>query len=179
MKIRLSERGQALAEYMPLIPPILLLSVLILVPLSDSAGDVYCQMVNAMEPEKCQVASMEDGEDGPLPRGGPGEQPPGEEPEDPCVELEESRGGSQCDHSSLCTLLPGSRHGVWSPSASITTVVIKAGQGYFSFDMPGSSDGCYQVSIQSDHVEWQKIGRGRGCQDISHVEAWEAQVCHH
>jgi len=62
MKIRLSERGQALAEYMPLIPPILLLSVLILVPLSDSAGDIFCQMVNSMEPEKCQVAAVEDGE---------------------------------------------------------------------------------------------------------------------
>ena len=60
MKIRKSERGQALAEYMPLIPPILLLSVLILVPLSDSAGDIFCQMVNSMEPEKCLVAAVED-----------------------------------------------------------------------------------------------------------------------
>lgn len=177
MKIRLSEKGQALAEYMPLIPPILLLSVLVLVPLSDSAGDIYCQMVNAMEPEKCEVAIIEDGEDGQLPREDPGDDSPGEEPEEPCIELDESRGGSMCDQSSLCTLLPGSQHGVWSPSAPIATVVLKSAQEYFNFDNPGLSDGCYQVDIQTGRIEWEKIGRGRGCKDISHVEAWEALVC--
>jgi hypothetical protein len=179
MKIRLSERGQALAEYMPLIPPILLLSVLILVPLSDSAGDIFCQMVNSMEPEKCQVAAVEDGEDEGSPREDPGDDSPGEEPEEPCIYLDESRGGSQCDQSSWCTLLPGSRHGVWYPSDPIATVVIKSAQGYFNFNVPGSSDGCYQVGIQTGRIEWEKVGRGRGCQDISHVEAWEAPICSH
>jgi hypothetical protein len=179
MKIRLSERGQALAEYMPLIPPILLLSVLILVPLSESSGYVFCRMVNAMEPEKCQVVPMEDGEDEQSPGEDPGEQPPWEEPEEPCIELEESRGGSQCDQSSLCTLLPGSQHGMWSPSVPISSVVIKSGQGYFNYDVPGSSDDCYQVAIQTGRIEWWKVGRGRGCKDISHVEAWELPICQH
>ena len=177
MKIRKSERGQALAEYMPLIPPILLLSVLVLVPLSDSAGDIFCRMVNAMEPEKCEAAIVEDGEDGQVPREDPGDDTPREEPEEPCIELDESRGGSQCDHSSWCTLLPGSQHGVWSPSELIATVVIKSGRWYFNFNAPGSSDGCYQVGIQIGRIEWEKIGRGRRCQDISHVEAWEAPIC--
>jgi len=132
-----------------------------------------------MEPEKCQAAIVDDGEDNPLPGEEPGDDSPGEEPEEPCIELEESQGGSQCDHSSLCTLLQGSPHGVWSPSVPIATVVIKSGQGYFNFDVPGSSDGCYQVGIQVGRIEWWKIGQGQGCKDISHVEAWEAPVCSH
>ena len=118
MKIRKGERGQALLEYMPLIPPVLLLSVLVLVPLGEHSSDIFCQMVNAMEPEKCEVITIDEEE-----------QLPDEEPDD-CIPLQESKGGSQCDQSSVCTKfdLPGPS--VWNPLIPIKTVVVKSGQGY-------------------------------------------------
>lgn len=167
MKIRKSERGQALLEYMPLIPPVLLLSVLILVPLAENSSDIFCRMVNAMEPEKCEVITLDEEE-----------QLPEEEPDEPCITLQESEGGSQCDQSGVCTKfnLPGPS--VWNPTVSIKTVVVKAGQGYYRYNST-TNDGCYNISIETYpyRVRWEKVGHGKKCQDISHVQAWEALVC--
>ena len=164
MKTRKSERGQAFAEYMPLIPPVLLLSVLILVPLAENSSDIFCRMVNAMEPEKCEVITIDEEE-----------QLPDEEPDD-CIPLQESKGGSQCDQSSVCTKfdLPGPS--VWQPTVSIRTVVIKAGQDYFKFN-ESANDDCYDITIEEGRVEWEKEGHGNGCKDISHVQAWESLIC--
>ena len=166
MKTRKSERGQAFAEYMPLIPPVLLLSVLILVPLAENSSDIFCRMVNAMEPERCEVITVDEEE-----------QLPEEEPDD-CIPLQESEGGSQCDQSSVCTKfdLPGPS--VWNPTVPIQTVVVKAGQGYFKFNET-TNDGCYNISIDTDpyQIRWEKVGHGSNCKDISHVQAWEALVC--
>ena len=98
-------------------------------------------------------------------------------PEDDCIVFVESEGGSQCDQSGVCTLfeLPGPSY--WEPSVPVETVVIKAGTSYYKFYSPGSNDGCYNVSIEADQVEWEKVGDEKGCQDISHVQAWEALVC--
>ena len=165
MKIRKSEKGQALAEYMPLIPPVLLLSVLVLVPLGEYSSDIFCRMVNAMEPEKCEVITIDEEEQLP-------------EEEDDCIEFVESEGGSQCDQSGVCTLfeLPGPSY--WEPTVAIETVVVKAGQGYFKFN-ESTNDGCYNISIEADpyRVGWEKVGHGQDCKDISHVQAWESLVC--
>jgi hypothetical protein len=166
MKHHKSERGQALAEYMPMIPPILLLSVMILVPLGEFSSDIFCNMVNYLEPEKCSVIEMEEDEG-----------VPEDEPEETCIELQESPGGSQCDHSSQCTLLLGQQNGIWYPSEPIETLVIKAGQGYHRFYPPGLNDGCYDVSIETDRLEWEKIGGGQYCKNISHLQAWESPIC--
>ena len=166
MKIRKSERGQAIIEYMPLIPPVLLLSVLVLVPLAESSGDIFCRMVNSLEPEKCEVITVEEEEQLP-------------EEEDDCIEFVESEGGSQCDQSGVCTLfeLPGPSY--WEPSVQIETVIIKAGTDYHKFYLPGSNDGCYDVTIGTypDGVAWEKVGSGPGCKDISHAQAWQSLVC--
>ena len=164
MKIRKSERGQALLEYMPLIPPVLLLSVLVLVPLAENSSDIFCRMVNAMEPETCEVITIEEEE---------------QLHEDDCIVFVESEGGSQCDQSGVCTLfeLPGPSY--WEPSVPVETVVIKAGTSYYKFYSPGSNDGCYNVSIETDpdRVEWELVGDEEDCQDISHVQAWQSRVC--
>ena len=165
MKIRKSERGQAFAEYMPLIPPVLLLSVLILVPLAENSSDIFCRMVNAMEPERCEVITVDEGE-----------QLPEEEPDD-CIPLQESEGASQCDQSSVCSLFEMPGPSVWYPSEPIETVVIKAGTDYFKFNSPGSDDGCYDVTIEDDRVEWELVGDEEECKEISHVQAWESLVC--
>jgi len=162
MKIRKSERGQALVEYMPLIPPVLLLSVLVLVPLAENSSDIFCRMVNALEPEKCEVITVEEEE---------------QLPEDDCIVFEESEGGSQCQQSGVCSLfeLPGPS--VWYPSDPVETVIIKAGTDYYKFYSPGSNDGCYEVTIDEDRVEWELVGDEEDCKDISHAQAWESLVC--
>lgn len=162
MKIRKSERGQALVEYMPLIPPVLLLSVLVLVPLAENSSDIFCRMVNALEPEKCEVITVEEEE---------------QLPEDDCVVFVESQGASQCEQSSDCSLFEFPGPSVWYPSEPVETVIIKAGTNYFKFYSPGSNDGCFDVVIETDRVEWELVGDEEDCQDISNVQAWETLVC--
>ncbi len=164
MKIRKSERGQALVEYMPLLPPILLLSVMVLVPLADNSSYIFCRMVNAMEPETCELITFEE------------EQLLEEEPDD-CIVFVESEGASQCQQSDVCSLFEFPGPSVWYPSDPIETVIIKAGTDYYKFNSPGSNDGCYDVSIEVDRVEWELVGDEDDCKDISNVQAWEALVC--
>jgi len=165
MRIQKNENGQALAEYMPLIPLVLLLSVLLLVPLGNSTGDIFCRMVNAMEPEKCEVVTVEE------------EEQPVEEPQDDCVPLQEEQGGSQCEQSADCSLLPGSNNGLYNASEPIQTFVIKAGQEYHLYNSGLTNDGCYYVSIDGNRAQWQKVGSGSSCKDISHTQAWKALIC--
>ena len=162
MKIRKSERGQAFAEYMPLIPPVLLLSVLILIPIAENSSDIFCRMVNAMEPGTCEVITVDEEE---------------ELPEDDCTVFVESEGGSQCQQSDACSLFEFPGPSVWYPSDPVETVIIKAGTDYFKFYAPGSNDGCYDVTIEEDRVEWELVGDEDECQDISNVQAWESLIC--
>jgi hypothetical protein len=167
MRTRKSERGQALAEYMPLIPPALLLSILILIPLAEHTGDIFCHMVNALEPEKCQVITTED------------DLEPTDEPED-CITLNESEGGSQCDQSDDCVELPGVNFGTFWGSEPIETFVIKAGLGYFKYYPGYTDDDCYKVNINNDDeyiVQWEKYGGDPTCKDVSHTQTWKVMVC--
>jgi hypothetical protein len=167
MRIRISERGQALAEYMPLIPPALLLSILILIPLAEHTGDIFCYMVNALEPEKCQVITTED------------DLEPTDEMDD-CIVLNESEGAAQCDQSDDCLDLPGVNFGTFWGSEPIETFVIKSGQNYFKYYPGTTDDGCYTVNINNDDeyiVQWEKYGEGSDCQDISNTQTWKILVC--
>ncbi len=206
MKIRRSERGQALAEYMPLIPPVLLLSILILIPLAEHTGDIYCRMVNALEPEKCQVITTED------------DLEPTDEP-DNCVVLAldpscnrgignyaegcdpgnssgkgkgdgrragedreealgpQGDGGAQCDQHDDCSSLPGVNTGSFWGSGNIETVVIQSGKWYSKYYSPGNNDGCFNVTFEDNFIHWEKIGKGKDCKDITSVQAWKTAVC--
>ena len=164
MKIRRSERGQAITEYMPLFPPVLLLAVLILMPVSQHAGYIYCRMVNALEPQLCEAAPVEEPEET-------------QEPDDPCVTLMEEEGGSQCDQADDCSLLPGINTGTFWASAKIEGFVIKAGQEYHIYTSGITDDGCYYVDLDNDRVSWDRIGSGPHCKDISHSQAWKTPLC--
>jgi hypothetical protein len=165
MKMRRSERGQALAEYMPLIPPVLLLSILILIPLAEHTGQIYCRMVNTLEPEKCVVAAVD-------------EEPTPDPDENPlCVPLQEELGSAQCDQDDDCDVLPGVNMGSYVATGDIQTFVIKAGQGYYKYYAGENNDDCYSVNIAGNHVDWERVGTGKDCKDISHTQSWQAYVC--
>jgi hypothetical protein len=65
----------------------------------------------------------------------------------------------------------------------VDTVVIKAGVSYtivrddpskFSY---ATNDGCYKVTIKTNKVEWERVGSGNTCQEISHIDVWQAPFC--
>ena len=66
---------------------------------------------------------------------------------------------------------------------SIEAVVIKAGRTYdVRRDNPYvyeyvTDDGCYIVKFKTNTVTWEKIGGGKDCQDVSHLDAWSAPLC--
>ena len=162
MKSRLSEKGQALAEYMPLIPPILLLSVSFLIPVADHIGEIYCFMANSFTPAICEVAEPLDIV---------------EEDEVVCTELQMSEGSSQCEQSGVCSVLPGVNAATFTATAPIESFVIKAGQNYMIYESGVTNDGCYLVDLSGNIVQWQKIGGGPNCKDVSHAQAWKVPLC--
>ncbi len=253
-----SERGQALAEYMPLIPPALLLSVMVLVPLSSSMDDIYCTAANALQRGSCQVVEPADGHGGGAAapaaartepeqdcesvgdhegqeghdgehhgehdgehhdehdaehhdgehddsehhdaedhdgehhdeHDGERETAQGcdserdaeeddghEQDDDQCVTLQESQGGSQCEQSGNCYMLPGLNSGTFWGSTTIEGFVIKAGTEYRSYSPGHESDGCYEVTIAANMVHWEKVGSGPSCKDVSHGQAWKVPLC--
>lgn len=163
--LRQSERGQAYAEYTVLFPPVLLLSIMILIPLTERANYIFCRMVNTLDPTICESWAEE-----------PTDEVEAAKPKD-CVVLDQEEGGSQCDQSDDCALLPGLNNGSFVSSGDIQSFVIKAGVEYHMYESGLTNDGCYMVDISGSHVNWEKVGSGPHCKDISHAQAWKVQLC--
>lgn len=162
--LRKSERGQAMTEYAVLFPPVLLLSMMFLIPVTERANYIFCRMVNSLDPTVCEAWIEEPEEE---------EAAPSEEI---CVTLLED-GGSQCDQHTECTVLPGLNYGSFDASKDIQGFVIKAGQEYHIYESGVTHDGCYSVDIAGNHVTWEKIGSVSGCKDISHNQVWKVSLC--
>lgn len=167
--LKKSERGQALAEYAVLIPPVLLISVLVLIPLTARANYIFCKMVYAMNPEAGQCDQWL----------GEEEVVEDDTPEDEeCVVLQQEEGGSQCDIHEDCSLLePGLNTGSYDASDDIDAFVIKAGQEYHVYESGLTEDGCYYVEIVGNHVSWERYGHGPNCKDVSHEQVWKTPLC--
>jgi hypothetical protein len=158
---RKSERGQGIAEYTIIFPPVLLLTILITIGISDRIGDVYCEMVNAIQPDSCVIAEAAEPE----------------EEEEVCIPLQQDEGGSQCDQSDECDLLPGLNNGSYTSTSDIDTFVLKAGRDYHMYFSGITDDGCYYVDIEGSHVSWNKVGSGPDCKDVSHAQSWNHILC--
>jgi hypothetical protein len=158
---KVSEKGQAIAEYMPLIPPVLLLSIVILIPLANNVGNVFCQMVNAFDAAACE----------------PVEEEVVVQEDDTCEPVPFEEGSSYCSQSDDCTELPGLNEGTYWSGGSIESFIIKAGQDYHLYESGETDDGCYYVNIYANYVEWQRTGKGKNCKDISHTQVWNVPVC--
>lgn len=165
-----NERGQALAEYMPLLPPLLMLSVSLLLPLGQAAADALCQVTTPFAAQVCSLGADED-----LESELEGKPDPEEKA---CITLQEELGAAQCDQHDQCSVLPGLNEAVFYGTKPVKSLVIKAGKDYHIFDSGLTDDGCYQVTLGPDErVEWVKTGSGKNCKDVSHVQAWKELVC--
>jgi hypothetical protein len=190
IRTKASEKGQALAEYMPLIPPALLISAAVMVPLSEASSDVYCDVANELQPGECVMPDdEEDGgvsvweagevEQSPTPTPDAGDDGDGEDAGDDvaCTVLQESEGGSQCDHDPECTKLPGHNSGTYYANDVVDNLVIKAGKEYHVYESGTTADGCYNVTIFSNLVSWERVGSGKSCKDVSHTQVWMTPLC--
>ena len=163
-----SERGQALAEYTVLIPPILLLTIMITIPLSTRMNYIFCRMLYAMDPSAGNCDQWLD-------------QPVVEDetplPDDDCVVFDQEEGASQCSQSDDCAELPGLNVGSYDASGDIESFVIKAGQDYHIYETGLTEDGCYYVEITGNHVSWELYGDEKICKDISNTQVWQVPLC--
>lgn len=85
-----------------------------------------------------------------------------------------SQGGSDCSKSPDCVLLeePGNS-GSYTNGRAIAYAVIKAGQDFFTFYPGETEDGCHEVEIKGNKIEWEKEGSGPSCKDIGHIQLWK------
>jgi Flp pilus assembly pilin Flp len=155
-KLLKNEQGQALAEYHVLIPGSIVMIMLAYL-LTPGLLDAYRHIVYLVEgPKECVVFNgLED--------------------------------NSYCDQNENCAKIESEdmNHGTfrYADAISVDTVVIKAGKTYsIQRDNPyamsyTTSDGCYQVTFKTNWVEWERLGEGKGCQEISHIDVWQAPIC--
>jgi hypothetical protein len=155
-KLFRSERGQALAEYHVLIPGSIIM-IWAAYLLGPGLADIYRHVVSLFRE--------------PL----------------PCVDFGGAEDNSLCDHDEYCEKAEWNGMDVGSfeyeDALVVDTVVIKAGRSYVIFrDDPSkisytTDDGCYRVTIKTNRVEWERIGSGKTCQAISHIDVWQAPLC--
>lgn len=164
---RLRQKGQALAEYMPLIAGFFAVSIFVVFVFGENLAQVYSNMLDALfgvtEP-------------------GPGADGGGQEPDPPCVDWSPAPGGSYCSQSDDCEEweYDDGQYGtlIGEGDEPIEEVVIKAGGDYFVFSGPGDhDDGCYQVSVVGSVATWQRNGSDDSCKDVSHAQSWYRPFC--
>ena len=87
-----------------------------------------------------------------------------------------AQGGSACDHDPFCEKYdnPGNSGVKDAPpeAESVWKFCIKAGEPTICYEET-TNDGCYDVVwLSPTRISWQKIGTGRDCKDVSHVQLW-------
>lgn len=176
--LKRSEKGQALGEYSILMTGFFMITVVILSATGESLRNPFCSIADTLNWPAC--AELQPG-------WGEPEAPP--VPEEECHVLQESQGGSECDQSPDCNLLPGVNNGYWeSPAETETPIksfVINAGRDYHIYQSGITYDGCYEVDLGGGGeselpawaVQWTKIGSGSQCKNISHMDAWFIPLC--
>ncbi len=174
--LKRSENGQALVEYSVLLTGFFIIVVVIMTVTGEALREPFCRISDVLNWPACAELQPDWG----LP-----EDPAPEEEE--CHVLQESEGGSECDQSPDCNLLPGLNNGFWeAPSGQpIRSFVIKAGRDYHIFQSGLTYDGCYRVwlgenediDLPADAVQWERVGSGPHCKDISHMQSWFIPLC--
>jgi Flp pilus assembly pilin Flp len=163
-----NERGQAMAEYHVLIPGSILMVLAAFVLIAEPVKGMYCEAVGLFQNGICAPTN------GAEAAGDEGDVVP--EPTPYCVILNQEEGCSQCEQSD-CTCLPGINSGTYIGGSDIGSLVIKAGVEYHIYYSGVTDDGCYDVFIDGDYASWTRVGEGKDCQDVSHLETWYDPVC--
>lgn len=155
-KLFRNQGGQALAEYVVLIPGSIIV-IWAAYLLGGSLSDVYRHIVSIVR------------------------TPP------VCVEFNGLEDNSYCSQHEYCekaeweSMDEGSFE--YEDALVVDTVVVKAGLTYTIVrDNPSkisytTNDGCYKVTIKTNKVDWDRVGSGKDCKEISHIDVWQAPIC--
>jgi hypothetical protein len=158
--VRLTKRketGQAFSEYAILYPGTILLAIMAAVFLGPSISDIYRHVASIISGQK------------------------------PCVTFTGKEDNEYCDQHDDCMKsdYSGEQSGsfVYEGELNIEAVVIKAGLTYevrrndpYQFEYV-TDDGCYKVTFKTNRADWERIGSGTSCQNVSHVDYWSAPLC--
>jgi hypothetical protein len=166
--LKRSEKGQALGEYSILMTGFFMITIVMMTATGEALRNPFCSIADTLNWPACAEL-----------------HPAPEEEEEVCHVLQESEGGSECDASPDCNVLPGINSGLWdAPDDSpIRSFVIKAGRDYHIYQSGITFDGCYEVwlgteaGLPADTVQWEKIGDGAQCRDVSHMQSWFIPLC--
>jgi len=175
-KVLKNERGQAFVEYFVLFPGSILMLLAGFSLMGGAVKDAYCDVVDVFSSGICQSVEVIQGE---LDEGDPEiEETPEPTPtEEMCVVLQEEEGCSQCDQAQDCICLPGVNAGTYAAAEDVDSFVIKAGQEYHIYSTGYTDDGCYHVTIDGNMAAWEKVGGGKYCKDVSHLQTWYTPLC--
>jgi hypothetical protein len=173
--LKRSEKGQALGEYSIMMTGLFMITIVMMITTGETLREPFCRIADELNWPACAELQPDWG----LP------EDPDPEEEEECHILQESEGGSECDQSGDCTLLPGVNSGEWDApdDRPIRSFVIKAGKEYHIYQSGMTFDGCYNVwlgedgGMPADAVRWERTGHGSGCQDISHMQSWFMPLC--
>lgn len=158
-RLNQNQKGQALIEYQVLFPAAILVIIVAAWLIGPNINDVYRHVASVLiGPKECVAYNPE------------------------------IQGTDYCDHHDDCEkaeweeMDQGSY--TFESALSVDTAIIKAGRTYevvrddpFKFQYQ-TDDGCYRVTFKSNKVEWERIGSGITCQGVSHVDVWQAPICH-
>ena len=173
-KVLKDESGQALAEYFVLIPGSILMALAGFSLVGSSVKNAYCDVVDMFSSGICQSVDEAQGEPE---QGDPIIEETPTPTEEFCVMLQEEDGCSQCDQAQDCTCLPGVNAGTYTAAEDVDSFVIKAGQEYHVYHTGYTDDGCYHVTIEENMAAWEKVGGGKSCKDVSHLQSWYTPLC--
>jgi hypothetical protein len=155
--IKGSKKGQGLLEYSIIIPTAILVVMAATWALGVNTGDIYRHLASVIMGQK------------------------------ECVPQYDFEDNSICDDHEFCEKAEyddaGSGSYTYDGALSIDSLVIKAGRTYeIRRDNPfqyvyTTSDGCYTVTFKTNKVSWERTGNGPDCQNVSHIDHWQAPIC--
>ncbi|NIM95196.1 MAG: hypothetical protein GTO18_15980 [Anaerolineales bacterium] len=160
-----NEKGQFLAEYALMLSLFTVVVISAMLWIGRGMWDQYCQLVTSFAPEAC-------GAEAPL-----AAEEDDRSAEATCITFQKDTGGSVCDQSGECSLLPGLNSGSYTANREIGVFVISAGTDYQIYGTGLTDDVCYTIEIQGSKAIWTRTGNGIECQDISYIQSWYIPSC--
>jgi len=157
LKFITRQKGQALAEYVFILPGMVLIAMGAYALLGAGAADVYRHVTSVILGQNV------------------------------CVPQYDHADNSICEQNEFCQKIDyedqDSGSFRYDGALSIDAVVIKAGRTYeirrddpFKFTYT-TDDGCYRVTFKTNKVDWERVGSGPDCQSVSHIDHWQSPIC--
>lgn len=87
---------------------------------------------------------------------------------------ERASSASECTHHPNCVVLdnPGN-DGFREVDRFIERAIItNKPEGEVTFTQGESNNGCYEVKIENNKIQWEKVGSGSECRDVSNIQVW-------